>query len=359
MKKRLFSILALVTITTTTWADISTKQLETYMKASGVDVMLQNLQEQMTSSITMKAKMKGKEIPVEFLEKISNIFGKKENLAKFTTGIKSLDEKDYNQIIKFYGTPIGKKNAELTKTMNLSTMQQEMIEFSKKPLPKDREFLISKITKLLMSEKKMEKMTKVMMESALNSMPKELQEKIKARMEVQLKQISSKRKQHAQLTTAFTYKDYSNEDLKSLINFYETASGQREINAIIAGSTEYLKVVMPQIMNMSKDELASSKKKLACLNLKSLSNSLMLFKLDNLMFPSQEEGLAALLKNPDTKKYPYYSKKPYLAKMPLDPWGSKIIYSNENENIELISYGADKKAGGEKENSDILLSECH
>jgi len=84
----------------------------------------------------------------------------------------------------------------------------------------------------------------------------------------------------------------------------------------------------------------------------------MLFRLDNGINPTTEEGLEALLKNPNPKKYPHYSAKSYADKITLDPWGSKFIYRNNNGKIELLSYGADKKAGGDNENSDISLSDC-
>lgn len=358
MKKRLFYFLAIAMLTTTVWADISTKQLETYMKVSGADVLLENMKKQIATSITMKAKMKGSKIPDDVLKEMTSILIKKENLETFTKGLKSLDEKDYKQIVKFYDTKIGKKNATLVRGMNLLENQEDMMKFSKKELPKERDSLISTLVKLSMSDKMMEKMTKVMMEVTLNEMPKEMQKMVQEKMDAQFSQMLPMMKKQAKTTTAYTYKDYSDEELKSLVNYYKTAPAQLEINAIIDGSVEYLRVVTPQVINMMKGQLKKSKKKLACLKLKAISSSLELFKLDNSTYPSTEEGLDALLKNPDSKKYSQYAKNAYLEKMMLDPWGSKIIYSNDKEKIELISYGADKKVGGDKENSDILLSEC-
>jgi len=80
MKKRLFSILAIATLTTTTWADISTEQLNTYMKASGTDVVLEKMQTQLATSIEMKAKMRGQEIPADVLKEINTIASNKNNL---------------------------------------------------------------------------------------------------------------------------------------------------------------------------------------------------------------------------------------------------------------------------------------
>lgn len=50
----------------------------------------------------------------------------------------------------------------------------------------------------------------------------------------------------------------------------------------------------------------------------------------------------------------------YLKEIPQDPWGSEYIYELSKENgkeyYKIISYGADKKPGGEGENTDISKS---
>ena len=250
MKKRLFSLLAVATLTTTAWADISSQQLDAYMKASGADVVLDKMQTQMASSIEMRAKMRGKEIPSEILKGMTTILANKENLAKFTEGLKSLDEKDYEQIMKFYDTKIGKKNAALTKSMNLIDDQEKMVEYSKKELPKERDALLDEYIKVSMSEKKMEKITKVMMQSTVDSLPKEMQEKVQKRIDAQLESMKDMMTKQIKMSTAYAYRDYSNEELKSLINYYKTSPAQKEIDAMIDGVAEYSKSVMPKMINM-------------------------------------------------------------------------------------------------------------
>jgi len=106
---------------------------------------------------------------------------------------------------------------------------------------------------------------------------------------------------------------------------------------------------------------AEAKQKLTCVQMKSLYNgALDMFKLDNGMYPSTEEGLQALTHNPDSEKYPNYSKSGYLKdnKLPKDSWGNDFIYINDDGKVEMISLGADRKEGGTDEASDIKLSEC-
>ena len=250
MKRKLFSLIAIATLTTTAWADISTEQLEKYMKASGVDVVLQKAQKEVVTGMQMKAKMRGRELPKELLNKIEKIVTKKENLEKFTKGIKSLDEKDYKEIMKFYNTKLGQKSAEIVRNMDIKNMKAEIAEFSKKALPKERELLISKLIELTMSEKQTENMAKVVMQSTLEALPKELQEKLKAKMDAQLAQMKPIMKQQVKANVTYAYKNYSNEELKSLIKYYKTSPAQAEATAMIDGPTEYLKSIMSEMIQV-------------------------------------------------------------------------------------------------------------
>ena len=83
-----------------------------------------------------------------------------------------------------------------------------------------------------------------------------------------------------------------------------------------------------------------------------------MFKLDNGNFPDTEEGFEALLSNPDEEKYPGYRVKPYLKKLPKDSWKTSFLYVNKGSEVEIISFAADRKEGGEENNKDILFSEC-
>jgi general secretion pathway protein G len=102
-----------------------------------------------------------------------------------------------------------------------------------------------------------------------------------------------------------------------------------------------------------------AKRDLVCSQMGSISQALKMFKLDNGMYPATEEGLEALLHNPDADKYPNYSTNPYLEKLPKDSWKTPFIYVKEGNNFELISLGADRQEGGEAEAADIRYSQCN
>jgi len=116
-------------------------------------------------------------------------------------------------------------------------------------------------------------------------------------------------------------------------------------------------MVMPSLTGKGEE----AKRNLVCVQMKSIYNgALDMFKVDNSTYPTTEEGLTALVVNPDVEKYPNYSSSGYFKdnKMPKDSWQKEFIYINDDDRIELISLGADRAEGGEDGKSDIKMSEC-
>ena len=115
-------------------------------------------------------------------------------------------------------------------------------------------------------------------------------------------------------------------------------------------------VVMPNLIGKGEE----AKQKLVCVQMKSIKNALDMFKIDNGSYPTTEEGLKALVKNPDPDKYGSYSEGGYFedGMIPKDPWKHPYIYLNEGDGIDLISLGADGKEGGSSENKDITYAQC-
>jgi len=85
--------------------------------------------------------------------------------------------------------------------------------------------------------------------------------------------------------------------------------------------------------------------------------SLDLFKLEVGRYPSAQEGLEALIKNPGNVTN---WNGPYLRKDNIkDPWNNDYMYTTPGPNntpFELKSLGADGKDGGEGANADITKS---
>jgi general secretion pathway protein G len=86
----------------------------------------------------------------------------------------------------------------------------------------------------------------------------------------------------------------------------------------------------------------------------SLVQALKLYRLDNLRYPSQEQGLTALVRRPTVSPLPP-NWKPYIDKLPNDPWGRPYQYliPGLRGEVDVFSFGADGRAGGEGQDADI------
>ncbi len=115
-------------------------------------------------------------------------------------------------------------------------------------------------------------------------------------------------------------------------------------------------LVLPNLMGKGEE----AKRKLVCVQMKGVAETLKMFKLDNGVYPSTEEGLQALITNPSEEDYPSYAPSAYLEgkNIPKDSWKKEFIYINKGNDFDLISLGSDRKEGGEDDASDIRFSEC-
>ena len=87
-----------------------------------------------------------------------------------------------------------------------------------------------------------------------------------------------------------------------------------------------------------------------------LVQALKLYRLDNIRYPSTEQGLQSLVSKPAIDPIPNNWKSGgYLEKLPKDPWGNAYVYLNpgRHSDIDVISLGADGQDGGEGKDADI------
>ncbi|MCH8551037.1 MAG: type II secretion system major pseudopilin GspG [Natronospirillum sp.] len=86
----------------------------------------------------------------------------------------------------------------------------------------------------------------------------------------------------------------------------------------------------------------------------SVENALQMYRLDNGHFPSNEQGLDALMSEPSGSPTPRNWRGPYLRSVPRDPWGNDYDYVNHGSNrVEIISYGANGQPGGDGFDADL------
>ncbi len=91
-------------------------------------------------------------------------------------------------------------------------------------------------------------------------------------------------------------------------------------------------------------------------DLRALQSALDLYRLDNFVYPSTDQGLEALVTRPaGAPEARNWKAGGYLDRVPGDPWGTPYQYLNPGEHgeIDLYSLGADGQPGGEGVNADI------
>ncbi|MBS0318606.1 MAG: type II secretion system major pseudopilin GspG [Proteobacteria bacterium] len=109
-------------------------------------------------------------------------------------------------------------------------------------------------------------------------------------------------------------------------------------------------LIVPNVLERADDARVTA----ARTDINNIMQALKLYKLDNQRYPSAEQGLQALVAKPTTPPIPP-NWKPYLDKLPNDPWGHPYQYLNPGvkSEIDVMSYGADGVSGGEGKNADI------
>ncbi|AKM10661.1 type II secretion system major pseudopilin GspG [Croceicoccus naphthovorans] len=89
-----------------------------------------------------------------------------------------------------------------------------------------------------------------------------------------------------------------------------------------------------------------------------MAQAMEMYRLDNATYPSQSDGLNALVSPPATLTMPQnYRSGGYIKSLPADPWGRAYQYRSPGNNgkpFEIFSLGADGQPGGEGDNADIV-----
>ncbi len=109
-------------------------------------------------------------------------------------------------------------------------------------------------------------------------------------------------------------------------------------------------LIVPNVLDRADDARVTA----ARTDISNLIQALKLYKLDNLRYPSAEQGLEALVRRPTVGTIPPHWK-PYLDKLQNDPWGRPYHYLNPGVKgeIDVFSFGADGIAAGDGNNADI------
>ena len=109
-------------------------------------------------------------------------------------------------------------------------------------------------------------------------------------------------------------------------------------------------LVVPNLFSSLDDARVTA----ARTDINTLVQSLKRYKIDNQRYPAAEQGLEALVAKPSAGAPPP-NWKPYLDKLPADPWGRPYQYLNPGVRgeIDVFSLGADGQPGGDGGNADV------
>lgn len=91
-------------------------------------------------------------------------------------------------------------------------------------------------------------------------------------------------------------------------------------------------------------------------DISALENALDMYKLDNSVYPTTDQGLEALVTKPSGTPEPRnYREGGYIRRLPQDPWGFDYQYLSPGEKgtLDIFSLGSDGQEGGEGSAADI------
>ena len=111
-------------------------------------------------------------------------------------------------------------------------------------------------------------------------------------------------------------------------------------------------IVVPKLMDRPDAARIAKAKQ----DIRTLETSLNLYKLDNYVYPSTDQGLEALAQKPTGDPEPRNWKSGgYMDRLPKDPWGNDYLYLNPgvHGSIDIYTLGTDGQPDGEGTAADI------
>lgn len=110
-------------------------------------------------------------------------------------------------------------------------------------------------------------------------------------------------------------------------------------------------IVAPRLLGqISRSEVTAARAQIDAFD-----KAIEAFRIDTGRFPSDTEGLQALVNRPASDAR---WRGPYLKNgIPLDPWGSPYVYRSRSErgkDFDVISLGPDRAPGGSGDDADVM-----
>jgi general secretion pathway protein G len=124
-----------------------------------------------------------------------------------------------------------------------------------------------------------------------------------------------------------------------------------EVLVVITILTILAALIVPRIMDRPDQARVVAARN----DVRAIEAALNLYRLDNGIYPSTEQGLQALVVKPESGNVPRNWTKPYLERLPKDPWQNDYQYLSPglHGEIDVWSQGSDGQPGGEGYAADI------
>lgn len=110
--------------------------------------------------------------------------------------------------------------------------------------------------------------------------------------------------------------------------------------------------IVPQLISRVDDARVAAAKQ----DIQTMETALTMFRLDNSKYPTTEQGLKALVTQPNDDSIRHWRAGGYLQQLKKDPWGNEYVYQypgTHGQDYDLYTLGADGQPGGDGNNADI------
>ena len=110
-------------------------------------------------------------------------------------------------------------------------------------------------------------------------------------------------------------------------------------------------IVAPNVIGRVDDARVTAAKS----DIATIEGALKMYRLDNFSYPETQHGLDALVTQPNDPTIRNWNLEGYIERLSKDPWGNPYQYLNPGSHgtIDIYSFGADGKPGGEDVAADI------
>jgi general secretion pathway protein G len=111
-------------------------------------------------------------------------------------------------------------------------------------------------------------------------------------------------------------------------------------------------LVAPNVIRRIDDARVTKAKQ----DIRAYETALNLYRMDNFRYPTTDQGLEALVKQPTDPNIRNWKQGGYIDGMKKDPWGNDYAYiapGTHGGEYDLYTLGADNQPGGEGPDADI------